>query len=286
MEQFKIRIKQEYVKLLDLLARVFAADNYLSLGDAEENERVLITRGLTDKFKNHAVTLLYLSRGTSLDFPSFKFSLVDIASIDVLTRASLEAFLVFHYVFYAPATKEEKDYRYWAYKAAGIAERQNFPPSSVELKQKLVVEKEELDKLYQQLKSNSVFQNLTDNQKKQVLRGRWKLPSWRAIAIDAGVSEMIASRMYSFLAGYAHSSMLSVVQMVEAHRDRREEVHVNSAMVIMNLMIANMVREYCGLFSKAQEVLRKDHEGSYIVDWWIQVDRYLNEFTKIGQDND
>lgn len=281
IEQFKMKSKQTYEKLLDLLVRVFAADNYLSLGDAEENERVLIARGLTDKFKNHAVTLLYLSRGTSLDFPSFKFSLVDFASIDVLTRASLEAFLVFHYVFYAPATKEEKDYRYWAYKAAGIAERENDSASTKDYRQKQATERKELDKLRERLKSNKVFQNLTDNQRKQVLRGRWKLPSWRVIAIDAGVSEMIASRMYSFLAGYAHSSMLSVVQMVEAHRDRREEVHVNSAMVTMNLIIANMVREYCGLFSKAQEVLRKDHEGSYIVDWWIQVDRYLNELTKI-----
>ncbi len=49
----------------------------------------------------------------------------------------------------------------------------------------------------------------------------------------------------------------------------------------MNPVIANMVREYCGLFSKAQEILNKDHEGSYMVDWWIQVDRGLNEFTKI-----
>jgi len=286
MEQFKLKIKQDYEKLLALLSRVLAADNYLSFGDADDNERLSIARGLTNKFIEHAVTILHLSRGTSLDLPSFKYRLVDCASVDVLARASLEAFLVFHYVFYAPTTKEGKNYRYWAYKAAGIAERENAPASTKEYRQKQAEEKKELNKLRERLKSNTVFQSLTDNQKKQILRGRWKLPSWREIAIDAGVSEMIASHMYSSLAGCAHSSMLSVVQMVEAHRDREEEELVNSSMGFMNSVIANMIREYCGLFSKAQEILSKDHEGSYIVDWWIQVDHGLDEFTNIGQGND
>ena len=286
MEQFKIKIGQDFVKLLDLFAHVLAADNYSSFGDADDNERLSTARGLANKFIEHAVTVLYLSHGTNQDLPSFKFSFVDSASLDVLTRAALEAFLVFHYVFYVPTTKEGKNYRYWVYKAAGIAERESAPVSTKEHRQKQAVEKKELDELRERLKSNTIFQSLTDNQKKQILRGRWKLPSWREIAIDAGLSEMIASHMYSSLAGYAHSSMLSIVQMIEAHRDRVEEEAISSSMGTMNVVIANMVREYCGLFSRAQEVLRKDHEGSCIVDWWIQVDHSLNEFTKIGEEND
>ena len=284
MEQFKMKIKEDYVKLLDLLARVRAADNHLSFGDADDNERLAIARGLTNKFIEHAVTIVYLSQGTNLDLPSFKFSLVDSASIDVLARASLEAFLVFHYVFYAPTTKEEKNYRYWGYKAAGMAERENFPTK--DYRQKQAAEKKELDKLRERLKSNTVFRSLTDNQKKQVLRGQWKLPSWRVIAIDAGLSEMIASHMYSSLAGYAHSSMLSVVQMAEAHRDREEEELVNTSMGIMNVVMARMVSEYCELFSRAQKVLGADHGGWEIVGWWIQIDRSLNDLTSKGHESD
>ena len=57
-------------------------------------------------------------------------------------------------------------------------------------------------------------------------------------------------------------------------------------MVIMNRVIANMVREYCGLFTRAQKILSADHEGLEIVDWWIQVEHGLNELTKIGQYSD
>lgn len=286
MEQFKMRIKQEYVKLLDLLARVIAADNYLSLGDADDNERLSIARGLTNKFINHALTVLYLSHGTNQDLPSFKFNLVDSASVDVLTRALLHAFLAFHYVFYAPATKEEKNYRYWAYKAAGIAERQNAPTSTEEYKQKQATEKKELNKLHDKLKSNAVFQNLTDKQKKRILEGEWKLKSWREIAIDAGLSDMLASHMHSLLCGYAHSSILSIVQIVEAHINRTEEEDVNSSMGTINIVIAGMIKGYCVLFSKACDVLNKDRQESYIVDVWTQIGHGLNEFTNIGQAND
>jgi len=140
LEQFGVKIKQDYVKLLDLLARLLNRSSPSFTTDLEDRERLSIALGLTDKFVNHAVTVLFLSHGTNLDLPSFKFRFVDSASIDVLARASLEAFLVFHYVFYTHATKKEKDYRYWAYKVAGIVERQNFPASSVEFKQKLSAE--------------------------------------------------------------------------------------------------------------------------------------------------
>lgn len=280
LEQFNMEIKQDYVKLLDLLAHVLAADNYLSFGD--ENERLLIARSLTNKFIEHAVTILHLSHGISLKLPSFKFSFIDSASIDVLARATLEAFLTFHYVFYAPITKEEKDYRCWCYQAAGIVERRDFPALTEEFKQKLVADKEQLDKLHRQLKANAVFQGLTEKQKKRISKGEWRLKSWREIATDAGFSKMIASNIYRSLSGRAHSSSLSVVQTMETHISRRDEQDISSSMGIMDAVIANMVREYCGLFSKARDVLSKDSEGSGSVDWWIRVGSGLGEFTNIG----
>lgn len=276
LEQFNMEIKQDYVKLLDLLAYVLAADNYLSFGD--DNERLSIARGLTDKFVNHAVTLLYLSRGTKQDLLSFKFDsyLYDFASIDVLTRVLLEACLTFHYVFYAPQTKEEKDYRYWAYKAAGIAERRNAPASTEEHRQKQAEEREELNKLRQQLKENAAFQSLTDKQKKRISKGEWRLKSWREIATDAGFSKILASDMYRSLSGQAHSSFLSVLQSLETQKTKKQEETIISSMGVMNPVIANMIQEYCGLFPGARDVLR-DSGASNSVEVWVNIGRQLDE---------
>jgi len=288
MGQFKTKTKQDFVKLLDFLAHVLASDNYLSFGDADENERLSIARGLTDKFVNHAVTMLYLSSGTKQDLPSFKLDsfLNDFASIDVLTRVLLEACLTFHHVFYASATKEDKNYRYWTYKAAGIIENRSFPALTEKFKQKLAEEEKELDKLCERLKSNTVFQSLTDKQKKRILRGEWRLKSWREIAIDAGFSGMIALQIYRHLSGVAHSSFLSVLQSVEIQRNRVQEEAIIKSQMITNAVVANMIREYCGLLPKAREIWNTHREVKESVEWWIKVDRGLDELTSIGQRND
>jgi len=277
LEKFRARIKQDYVKLLDLLAQVLRKSTPLSTTDLEDRERLSMALGLINKFVEHAVTILYLSRGTEQNLPSFKFSFIDSASIDVLIRVALEAFLTFHYVFYVPDTVEERNYRYWAYKAAGIVERQDFPALTEKFKQKRAADKEQLDKLHQQLRSNPVFRSLTDKQQGRILKGEWRLKSWREIAIDAGFSKMIASDMYRLLSGCAHSSSLSVVQAVGAHIDREDEQVISSSMSTMNIVIANMTKEYCRLFSKAQDILSKDLAGKNLVEEWIQRDRLLDD---------
>ena len=222
MKQFELAVKQQYVRLLDLLARVIYANKDLTVSDVNDGERLEDAHGLAFKFFGHALSVLYLSHGTNQELPSLKWHTVDFASIDVITRAALEAFLIFHHVFYASAEPEEKDYRYWAYKAEGMANRQRimeFAGTEKE-RQQLAVEKKELN---DRLESNQIFQSLSTGQKGRVFEGkernlwRWnpdlkKVLSWSDIAIDAGFSEMLASHMYRHLSGHAHSSSLSVLQ--------------------------------------------------------------------------
>ncbi len=298
MAQLGINVfKSDYVTLLDLLARANNANEGLSVNNTSDYERLLDAHRLTNKLFGHALTVLYLLRCTHVqDLPSFKsskLSFVDSASIDVLTRATMEAFLVFHYVFYAPTTAEEKDYRYQAYKAAGLAERQNFPTITEEGRQALDNDKIELDELREKLRSNAVFQSLKDRQKRQIFEGkgnwRWKPDcskhiSWRDIALDAGFSEMLASHMYRHLAGYAHSSRSSVLQMTQALLNK-ENQQCNLSVSTMNIVIANMIREYCALFPWAQDVLTKDLEGSNLVKQYIQIGRELDKYmgTQVGE---
>jgi len=91
----------EYVKLLDLLDRAINATKVSSISEVTERERLTYAHSLANRFSQYANTVLYLLSGTKVcGLPSFgEFSFIDTASIDVLTRAAMEAFLVFHYVF-------------------------------------------------------------------------------------------------------------------------------------------------------------------------------------------
>jgi hypothetical protein len=289
--QFNIQSKQAYKKLLNVLAQVMRVSSPLPNTGVDNRERLSVAQGLSNKFIEHAITILYLSRGTNLELPSFRFSFVDFVSMDVLTRASFEAFLTFHYVFYSPQTKDEADYRYWMYKAAGALERHDFPTVIKEFEKTRVEDKKELVLLREKLESNTVFQSLTGTQRTRFFEGkelnlwRWdantrKVLSWREIAIHAKLGEILASHVYRLLAGRAHSSFLSVLQSLETRKTESQEEDIIITTSIINTVTANMIREYCYLFPKAQELLSKDREGSAIVNWWILMGRTLDEFNK------
>ena len=282
MARLEIDSKQEYIKLLDLLAQVNDANEDFSSSDISDGERLWYANIAANKFISYALTILHLLDNTNVQvLPSFPHPIKIIfgvsASIDVLTRATMEAFLVFHCVFFAPTKADEKKFRYWSYKAAGIAEWQNLLESISEHEQEKAEEKKELNELRERLKSNTVFQSLTNNQKKRILKGEWRLLSWREIAIDAGFSKMLASPIYRYLSGSAHSSSLSNLRMAQVLINKEPEKLVQNSINTMTILIANMIREYCALFPRAQDVLTKDLEGSNLVEQYIQIGRELDK---------
>jgi hypothetical protein len=282
------------VKLLGLLAQVNTANEVYSSSDISDGERLRYADILANKFISHALIMLHLLDDTNVlvlpssSFPPIKIIFAASASIDVLTRASLEAFLVFHHVFYAPTTTEEKNYRYWSYKAAGIVEWQNGLENMSEYEQEKAEEKKELNKLSERLKSNTVFQSLTDSQKKRILKGEWRWEpgvknhvSWSNIASDAGFSKMLASPIYRYLSGSAHSSSTSILRMDQALRNKEPEKLIKPSIDTMNVLVANMIREYCALYPRAQDVLRESGASSF-VEVWGNVGRQLGDNTETG----
>jgi len=295
IEQLQVSIKQDYEKLLDLFANIIIkVSTDMSVSDISDDESLESAHALAFKFFGHALTVLYLSNGTNQELQSLKWNYIDPASIDVITRAALEAFLVFHHVFYASANPEEKDYRYWAYKAEGLANRQNILEStgSEEEEKELMVEKKELgDKLC----SNRVFQNLKGNREEKIFKGngmwRWKPDSkkrlsWRDIGIEAGFSKFLASYIYNFLSASAHSTSIGVYQTFPTDNKKEEEHLFAATVVIMNILTANLIREYCELFSRVQTVLSEDIEKSNLVREWIQKGRTLDKLMGVREKND
>ena len=272
---------QEFIILVDLLAKSIDANKGFSIRDVPDGERLYDAHCLANKFLEHALTVIYLCGGTDIQsLPSFKqIKFVDSASIDVLVRASFEAFLVFHYVFYSPVSLDEKNYRYWSYKTAGLAERQSLPEISEEIRLKKTQDKERLSELRAFLETNVVFQSLSPDQKEDIFegKGRWKCKpfgkrefSWREIAIDARLGEMIASHMYKSLCGFAHSSSMSCLQAAQALLKGETYKLVEPSIITMKIITANMIDEYSRLFSKSRLIV--DDSGAIkLVNAWIQM---------------
>ena len=290
--------RQEYAKLLNLLAQANDSVKSSSVSKTDECERLLDAHYLANKFIGHALTILNLSRGTIIqDLPSFpKLNFRDSASIGVLTRAAMEAFLRFHLVFYAPKTTEEKDYRYLVHKVAGIAENQTYMSNTLENEKQNAEEKEALNILRSKLEANTIYLNLKESKRARLFQGQeqdlWRLnPNtkkilhWYEIGIDAGFGKLLARDMYKHLSGYAHSGSLSIIQTANALANKEVEKVIMHSINIMTILTANMIKEYCELFPEAQEVLNNSGASKFI-QIYVNVGSRLGENSLTGQDND
>ena len=274
----KMEKETEYLLLLGLLYQVIKENKNSPAG---QNGRFLEAEGLALKLFSHSASAFCLSRGTTIkDFPSLKINFFDPASIHVLTRAILETFLTFHYVFVAPKTNQMRDFHYWAWQLGGPCERQKFPVRSPEGKKKLKEEKQNIKELQDNLKSNQVFQSLKEKQQDKTLTGRWRQKSWRNIALDAGFNELHASAIYSYLCEYAHSGSLSTLQIRQAKTKKIQRSLFGGSMNVIMIAIANMTFSYCRIFPKGNKALEKNPQATNLARVWVNVAQQTNTTDK------
>ena len=198
--------QRAYLELLKIFVQIVEASKGTG---ADADDRMLDAEGLALKFFAHASAAFHLYQGTIL--PQLGANFIDASSINVLGRAVLETFLVFHHIFVSPVSGEERDFRYMSWKLAGLIERQTLPAQSPKGEAMLLEEAQLIAPLQGKLKDNQYFKALNTGQQKELLeKGQWKFPSWKTMALAAGLSRTHAEAFYSYLCEYAHAGNLSV----------------------------------------------------------------------------
>ncbi len=264
----------QLLELLGLLLRTVEANK------GEADNRDMDAHSLAAKFFFHGASALYLSRGTNIpDFPGAAVKFIDSASMIVLARTAFETFLTFHYVFASATTKEELDYRHLIYTACGLKERQRIPASAEEHKEKLADEEKQLEALCAKLSLNGFYTRLTATQQTRILKlpreswrmipvdGKWRQLHWHEIAIDAGLSEMLARSTYSYLSGYAHSGSSSVFQIKQQLDEGWKPQLIEVPIITTTIAAANLIYEYAGLFDSAKTILGADKSKNKVDEW-------------------
>ncbi len=265
--------------MLETLIKVAEANKGTAL---REDNRLLEAEGLCKKFIGHAASALYLFGSTTL--PSVKvtdrgISFFDPGSINVLGRAALESFLVFHYVFLDPQSDDEKDFRYYSWLYASYIDRQKFPSRSKEGKQQLTDEKKIIDALKEKINNNGVFKQLDEKKKKKLLKGKWRFQSWTDIGVSAGLSEILAKQFYGHLCAYAHSGCQSVQQIGNAETAETQKALCVATMKLIMIAMANMIKAYCEMFVKSNDAIQQDEDAKELVAQWVHNGTILqNEF--------
>lgn len=277
-----IQNQSDYRTILKIFVRVVEASKGTGAGT---DDRILDAEGLALKFLGHASAAFYLYQGTAL--PLLGANFIDPSSINVIGRAALETFLVFHHVFVAPASEEERDFRYISWLLAGFLGRQTFPVQSPKGKEMLSKEAQLIAPLQGKLRENQHFKSLKPGQQKDLLeKGKWRLPSWKKMALSAGLSRTHAEAFYSYLCEYAHAGNLSVLQIRNAQTLQSQRSLCAATIGVLIISTANMIKSYCKVFPKSESSLQEDPDGAALVDMWIDIGATPTDNVKMDWDKE
>lgn len=276
-----MNIEDDFQELIKIYTGVLNANQGIaSIGD----DRIVDAEGLGVKFFGHTIAFYHLYKGMTI--PDIVKDFVDPSSINVVGRAAIETFLVFHYVFASPETDDEKNFKYFSWELGGLVERQKLQIRSTKGKAKLEQEKLLIDSLKTKIDKNPCFIALGPKQKKKLVsQGAWRLNSWRDISLSAGLSEILSNSFYRYLCGHAHSSNLSVVQVRQAVSRQERERLVRSTYGLILIATANMIKSYCSAFPTSKEYYKHTYPKKNVVDIWSEVGSETDKDCGIDWDN-
>lgn len=258
---------EEYIELQKILLGIIQANKGVPVG---KDDRVIDAESLAVKLLEHSASINYLYKDTIV--PELGFRIFDLATLNIISRAIIENFLVFHYVFSEPKSSDEEDFRYLTYWISGLIERQNYTIESPQGKTILERENKIIDKIIKLLETNNYFSKLKQNDKDRIIKkGEWRFKSWTAIALSAGLNKSNSKDFYKFLCGYAHSGSLILQHIHQTVSNEKKRELFNATLTLLKIAIANMVNSYCNYFPKAKKYYEALGEKNYLVKLWIDV---------------
>ena len=184
-----------------------------------------------------------------------KFYFVDFSSTTILTRACIETYIVFHWVFQSPDLGLKK-FRHSLWKLGGLIDRLALHPSTPESKEKMHVTAQDVSHLQAELEASPHIHTYTAKQIKQLLKGNWRTSwSWVDEGVRAGLPKQFLENIYSHFCGIAHSSYISSMQTAQAKDINVQKTLAETSLQICTLIISRFILLYADFFPEAKSVI-------------------------------
>lgn len=276
---------QNYEADFSLLIRAFSrliqvmADTDISPGQEWKNDGQVF---LIKAFRHlESIDLLYKGVVTVIDDEAFP-TYIDHSSISVLARAAFETYLLFYFIF-CDGPEEQRELRHRIWKMIGLKERQVLRVSQARNDFKwtslLVSEKKEIERLEGLIKADRHFHQFTNELKDKVFKkndvkiGR----RWMDLAELAGFSRKYAYDRYTNFCNYAHSGLISIVQIRDAINEGQDKMLAENTLSFCTLLMGQILLAYTQLFPEVEQALTADAESFAAAANFQGAMRYLDK---------
>ena len=219
-------------------------------------------------------TALQLSNGQNLKVLDKEIQVIDISSLYVVARSIIECFLTIEYLFVSDISQEERNFRFKLWKIAGFMMRQQaINDTNKSHSAKIESEKEEIDKLKEEVKESAFYSQLSNHD-------IWKLDtfgiprtiSWSKLLDKSSINNNLLDGYYKLYSNYAHSEFVSIMQLSQMNLNIASPTAVyNSTYTLNNIRIINcvVINLFLQKFKDSKEIYERfDAKTKYIIDFW------------------
>lgn len=261
------------IELLDLeKEQIFRWFGDLFSNSISAVEGKKITDGKIEYFKNEFFKQFFVNfKSIQKIYPSLiltykgkELEISSLASVAVLSRACLENYSMFYYIYRESENEDDIYFKFWSWYREGLLRRQKNIISHYVENQK--EEKEIIDNLYNELKESSICNTFTSKQKKKFeSSGKWHFHYKNVLIEKAGFSPALANNCYNFFSSYAHSCSSSQLQTSQADFDASTKIAdtvLNGLFISAGLYLKN----YSILFDEVKKILN-DKDKEFIHTW-------------------
>ncbi|MBD8019162.1 DUF5677 domain-containing protein [Kaistella pullorum] len=208
-----------------------------------------------------------------LDVNNKKASIIDYASILILTRSIFETYLTLEYLFLSDVEDDELEFRFKLWRMSGFMVRQNTIGENPLFTEKLTREKIEIDKTKREIISSKYYGQIKKMKNRLETYGIARIISWTQLIEKSRLRTKLFVGFYQLYSNYAHSEFISVIQLNEfgINSDSKNSIEmINSALFCNRLLIYSALYSLQKRYSYSDAIISNfDEKTKFEIDFWF-----------------
>jgi hypothetical protein len=218
------------------------------------------------QYCTHLISIRTLAGGLKLIYKGRDDEIAALTSVAVLIRACLENYSMFHHIYVQPSDTQDTYFRFWSWVREGLIYRQRLSVQGHHNSNKLKEEKQEIDRIFDELQSSPFFQLLTPKQQRKYSKdGAWCFLSKRELLENSGFNRALSINYYNVLSSYTHPSFGSHLQTSQADFNASDTL-MDTMLKALFICSGLYLRAYCLVFQGLVKLLT-ENDKDFVNSW-------------------
>ncbi|WP_146228841.1 hypothetical protein [Mesonia sp. K7] len=222
-------------------------------------------------------SLINLIKGNEFNLVNQNAKIVDIFSINSITRMQIESFLIIYYLLFDDISTQEKNFRYNVYKLHGLQKQLEFNITSDFPKRKEFLNKikKESNEAIKNIKNSEIYNSADKKTQYNYLNPKYaKLIKSKVLFEKSGIKDERVDEMWKIYSNYAHSEHISDRQYNSIYRIEKSVLKECSLVLSINsILTSKIIINFINQFESVKnKYLQMSADKRNQVEFWSKME--------------